>query len=124
MDFGIIRRPIQRLDLNKEISYIKVTLANGQVVIEGDPRNEEIEHLKYLPDVDDDGDGCGDVHIELDSELMQGATLTITYEIIADTTDSEVDYRTEDYYIYGIQGTKDDIISPGIERWLFITRSI
>ena len=116
MDFGIIRRPIQRLDLNKEISYIKVTLANGQVVIEGDPRNEEIEHLKYLPDVDDDGDGCGDVHIELDSELMQGATLTITYEIIADTTDSEVDYRTEDYYIYGIQGTKDDIIAPGIER--------
>ena len=115
MDFGIIRRPIQRLDLNKEISYIKVTLANGQVVIEGDPRTEQIDHVRFLPD--GDGDGCGDVHIELDSEIMQGATLTVTYDIIADTMDSEVDYKTEDYYIYGIPSSNiDDIIAPGIER--------
>ena len=50
-------------------------------------------------------------------EIMQGAKLEITYDIIADTMDSEVDYKTEDYYIYGIPSSNiDDIIAPGIER--------
>ena len=38
IDFGIIRRPIQKLNVEKQIAYVKVTLANGQVLIEGDPR--------------------------------------------------------------------------------------
>ncbi len=94
MDLGIIRRPIQNLDVRKEIAYVQVKLANGQVVIEGDPREGNINHLRFLPD--------GNIHIELDSELLQGATLTIRYEIIVDNRNAEIDYNDNDYYIYGI----------------------
>ena len=94
IDFGIIRRPIQNLEIGKEISYVQVKLANGQVVIEGDPREENIEYLRYLPD--------GNIHIELDQELIQGATITIRYDVIVDNRNAEIDYNDEDYYIYGI----------------------
>lgn len=111
MDFGIIKRPKQRLDVDKQISYVKVTLANGQVVIEGDPRTETIEHLRFLPD--------GNVHIELDSEIIQGATLTIKYDIIADNTESEVDFNNDDYYIFGIiPNDPNDLVVPRPKRLL------
>ena len=93
IDLGIIRRPIQNIDVRKEIVYVQVKLSNGQVVAEGDPREGNIEHLRFLPD--------GNVHVELDSELLQGATLTIRYEIVVDNSDAEIDYNDRDYYIYG-----------------------
>ena len=93
IDLGIIRRPIQNIDVRKEIAYVQVKLANGQVVIEGDPREGTINHLRFLPD--------GNIHVELDSELLQGATLTIRYEIVVDNTNAEIDYNDRDYYIYG-----------------------
>ena len=118
LDFGIIRRPIQTMDVYKEISYVKVKLANGQTVIEGDPRHDTIEHLRFLPDVSSDRpETSGEISIELDSEILQGATLEITYDIIADNRDSEIDYNTDDYYIYGIHSDNlDDLIGPQILR--------
>ena len=110
IDFGIIRRPIQRLNVKKEIAYVKVTLANGQVLVEGDPRTEEIKHLKFLPD--------GNVHIEIDSEIIQGATLTIKYEIIADNTQSELDYDDSGYYIFGTPDNPSTEIAPQPKRIL------
>lgn len=94
VDLGIIRRPIQTLELSKNITYIRVTLANGQVVIEGNPQTDNLQHVRFLPD--------GNVAIELDSELIQGATLTIRYGITVDNTKAEIDYNDQDYYIYGI----------------------
>ncbi len=108
MDFGIIRRPIQNLKVEKQISHVKVTLANGQVLIDGDPRVDEIEHLRFLPD--------GNVHIEVDSEIIQGATLTVRYEIIADNSDSELDYNDENYYIFGTPDDPNSLIAPRIKR--------
>ncbi len=93
IDLGIVRRPIQNLDVRKEIAFVELTLANGQTVISGDPRNEDIQYLKFMPD--------GSVHIELDDELIQGATLRIQYEIIVDNTQAEIDYNDKNYYYYG-----------------------
>lgn len=93
LDFGIIRRPKQPLKLTKEISYVEVVLANGQVVIKGDPREGPIEHLKFLPN--------NNVHIELDDEIIQGATLKIKYEIKVDNRECEIDYNDLDYYYFG-----------------------
>ena len=116
MDFGIIRRPIQTMEVTKQVAYVKVTLANGQVVIEGDPRDETIEHLRSLPD--GEKEGSGDISIELDSEIIQGAKLEITYDIIADNTNSEIDYSTDRYYIFGIRGNEDELIAPQILRMM------
>ena len=100
IDFGIVRRPIQNLDVRKEISYVQVKLANGQILIEGDPREGATNYLRFLPD--------GNVHLEIDQELIQGATITIRYEIVVDNREAEIDYNNEDYYIYGIVPTNHE----------------
>ena len=93
IDFGIIRRPIQNIEVRKEISYVQLKLSNGQIMVEGDPRKEEIKYLRFLPD--------GNVHVELDQEVIQGATLIVRYDIIVNNENVEIDYDDRDYYIYG-----------------------
>ena len=90
--FGIIERPKQSLNVNKEISNVKLTLANGQVLVEGDPRVEEIKYVTY-PE-------RGLLKIEVDSELIEGANLELKYEIVIDS-ESELDYDDIKYYRYG-----------------------
>ena len=112
-DFGIIERPRQQFETNKRISNIKVTLANGQVLINGNPyktipdaelydRWSEIEktadnalpYVKALP---------SSVLAEIDNELLQGATLEVEYTVSI-KNDSELDYEyttNSDYYYYG-----------------------
>ena len=112
-DFGIIERPRQDYKINKRISFIKLTLANGQVLINGNPyqkvRNlytdwDNIEksatgdnalpYVKALP---------SQVVAEIDNELIQGATLELEYTISL-KNDSEIDYEynpNPNYYYYG-----------------------
>ena len=94
IDLGIVRRPVQEMKVTKEISHIEIILANGQTVISGDPRTDDIQHLRMLPD--------GRVYIEIDNEIIQGATLKVEYEIKVDSTECEVDYNNQDYYYYNI----------------------
>ncbi len=94
IDFGIIERPRQDLELDKQVANIQITLANGTTLINGDPRSQNLSGVRVLDN--------HDVYIEMDNELIQGATLTVTYEISVDNTNCEIDYNDEDYYIYGI----------------------
>lgn len=91
--FGIIERPRQSLQVNKEICNIKLTLANGQILAQGDPRNETINYVTYPEN--------GSLKIEVDSEIIEGATLDIDYEITVDNK-SEKDYVGTEYYRYGL----------------------
>ena len=93
IDFGIIERPKQSLEVNKKVKNIRITLANGNDLINGDPETAVLQGVRVLDD---------EVYLEIDNEIIQGATLTITYEIAVDNTNCEVDYNNEDYYIYGI----------------------
>lgn len=90
--FGITQRPKQSLNVNKEISRIKITLADGQILAEGDPRVEKINYVTYPEG--------GLVKIEVDSEIIEGAHLEITYDIVIDSK-SELDYDDIKYYRYG-----------------------
>lgn len=100
LKFGIVERPRQSLEVNKEISYVRITLANGQILVEGDPREQNINYLTY-PE-------RGTLKIEVDNEIIEGATLDITYEIKVENK-SEVDYdditienlHRNQYYRYG-----------------------
>ena len=91
IDFGIIERPKQDLEIKKEIAYVHITLANGSTLISGDPR-QNLTNVQYLDDA---------LYIQIDNELIQGATMTLHYEISVDNTRCEVDYNNADYYIYG-----------------------
>ena len=90
--FGIVERPRQSLQVYKEISYVRVTLPNGQVLIEGDPRNTVIDYVIYPEG--------GTLKIEIDNEIIEGATLDVSY-VMSVTNKSEVDYNNIKYYRYG-----------------------
>lgn len=94
INFGIIERPRMSVETTKEISYIKLILANGQVLVEGDPRNRN-DPIRYV--IYPEG---GSLKIEVDNEIIEGATLEVTYEIKVENK-SELDYDTEVYYKYG-----------------------
>lgn len=91
--FGIVERPRQSLQVNKEISNIRITLSNGQILLQGDPREEEINYVTYPEQ--------GPLKIEIDNEIIEGATLDLTYEISVDNK-SERDYDDDNYYRYGV----------------------
>ncbi len=92
LKFGIIERPRQSLQVNKEIDNICLTLSNGQILAQGDPRKDNMNYVTY-PD-------SGPLKIEVDSEIVEGATLDIDYKISVENR-SELDYNTIGYYRYG-----------------------
>ncbi|MCI8641338.1 MAG: hypothetical protein HFJ59_05675 [Clostridia bacterium] len=93
--FGIIERPRQSLQVTKEISKMSLTLANGHVIAQGDPRNDTINYVTYP-----DGNR---LKIEIDSELIQGSNLELEYEMKVYNR-SELDYNSTEYYRYGNNG--------------------
>lgn len=105
LKFGIVERPRQSLKVNKEISNISLMLANGQVLAQGDPRNDSINYVSCL-------DGL--VKIEVDNEIIQGATLDIEYEITV-TNKSELDYNNVNYYRYGTGQNENDLVKIKID---------
>lgn len=90
--FGIAERPRQSLQVDKEISRVCITLANGQILAQGDPREDSINYVSKLKD--------GLLKIEVDNEIIEGATLDLEYEISI-KNNSELDYDTFKYYRYG-----------------------
>ena len=113
VDFGIVERARQKLDLEKRVSTFKVTLANGQVladakVTEDGKLEGTTNHMTYMgPSTS----GNGYVKLETDDELIEGATLNITYQIKA-INQSEVDYMSENYYKYGIKEGNIATLTP------------
>ena len=110
IDFGIVERAKQEIDISKRVSGFKVTLANGQVVADvtidkdGNMTGEK-NHVTYMgPSATN-----GYVKLELDNELIQGATLQVEYEIVV-KNNSELDYDSEEYYLYGTPGKESEII--------------
>mgnify|MGYP002978433640 CR=1 FL=1 len=113
VDFGIVERARQKLDLQKRVSTFKVTLANGQIladakVTEDGKLEGTTNHMTYMgPSTS----GNGYVKLETDDELIEGATLNITYQIKA-INQSEVDYMSENYYKYGIKEGNIATLTP------------
>ena len=111
LDFGIIERPRQNYKLLKKINHVKLTLANGQVLIDVDIKDDYskdpedapcIKSLAPLPSTGDSEETArnGVVSIEMDNEILQGSTLQVTYGLSVQNT-SEVDYANKLFYTYG-----------------------
>lgn len=105
LNFGIVERPRQQVEVYKNVSYIKLQLANGQTLVEGDPRKDKIRYVTYPEG--------GLLKIEVDSELIEGATLYIDFEIKIKNS-SELDYNTQNYYNFGIIKGGDTPVATSI----------
>lgn len=113
VDFGIVERAKQALEFTKKISGYKITLANGQTLvdatIEYDEKTGKAElkgsysHTTLMPSVVLNGaETFGTLKTEMDNELIEGATLDTIYTMKVKNI-SEKDYSTDDYYYYGIK---------------------
>lgn len=121
-DFGIIERSREDIFVQKTIDYLKVTLANGQVLIEGNPSQQDLNYVKaigYKQKINNVVEARNALEkqmlIEIDSELMQGAQLELRYAInVVNNSEKDYDYyvdnqiKTEYYYF----GTNDIDKSP------------
>lgn len=103
IDFGIVQRPLQQLDISKRVSGYKITLANGQVLVnaeinkDGDKYNVTGTYADTMfPQLGPDGL----IKTEMDNELIEGATLEVKYTITVENV-GELDYTSEKYYKYG-----------------------
>ena len=101
IDFGIIERPKQNAEIIKQITNIKVTLGNGQILIEGNPNDREATMTYVKTGLD------GIVPMELDFELLP-ATVEVEYTItVKDTSEKDYVYKKADgtydrtFYCYG-----------------------
>ena len=125
VDFGIVERARQELALNKRVKSMKVTLANGSTLVDFEITEDgnlegQAANVIYLPPSPNSIPTNGMVRLELDSELIQGSTLEIGYEITV-TNNSEIEYMSENYYKYGmIEGNMVTITPSAIVDYLDI----
>lgn len=104
MDFGIVERAKQQLELNKNITRTKVTLANGNLLIDAKITEEAgvrkledtIKYATYMPKSETNGQ----IKLEVDNEILQNAILEMEYELKVSNT-SELDYNNKEFYWYG-----------------------
>ena len=111
IDFGVIERPRQSIDVTKRAKSMKITLANGQVIadakiVEKDGKlqlEQQVKGVIYTEPSDKNNPKNGQIKAEIDNELIQGATVEIKYEIKVQNN-SEIDYDSKGYYCYGEKG--------------------
>lgn len=111
IDFGVIERPRQSIDVTKRAKSMKITLANGQVIadakiVEKDGKlqlEQQVKGVIYTEPSDKNNPKNGQIKAEIDNELIQGATVEIKYEIKVQNN-SEIDYNSKGYYCYGEKG--------------------
>lgn len=114
VDFGIVERAKQQLNLTKRISGYKITLANGQVLInatidENGKVTGTVPNTAYMGPTDK---SIGLIKTEMDNELIEGATLEVKYTIKV-TNIGELDYTSDKYYYFGnATGAEKVKISP------------
>lgn len=119
IDFGIIERARQVLDISKDVTGVKITLANGQTIMDAKIANGKLEgdNIKGLTYMGPSNGSNGLVKAEIDNELIQGATIQIEYTINV-VNNSEIDYDSEEYYKYGT-GTENIIrMKPTVYDYL------
>lgn len=138
-DFGIIERAREDLYVQKTATNIKVTLSNGQILLEGDPRREDT-NINYTKTTgfrqqnlnSEQAKNALDklLLIEMDTELIQGSKLEVKYEIkVVNDSEKDIDYyiggydsnqgfdssklRTE-YYYFGTNNENSPIVTSSI----------
>ena len=105
IDFALTPRTKTKLNITKEVAKIKLILQNGTVQFEATP--EEIRTQK-VPGVVQVEKGTN-INISMTNELINGATLEITYKI---TVKNESDYDAIRYY----KNNNNDVIGIGLYK--------
>lgn len=114
IDFGIVERPKQQLELSKRVSEYRIALANGQILADikisedGKVTGAKTSTIYMGPSAN----SIGLLKTEMDNELIEGAKLEVTYTITVKNV-GEIDYTSDKYYYYGnASGAEKVKVSP------------
>lgn len=120
IDFGLEKRPENKIDLDKEIIGIKVTLSNGNTII--DTEQGARKNVNWTKNAFVNGSFMpGKIHIYMDDEQMQGATIQVKYRITVknigevDTTGATANSVGLTYYT-GKANSSDRIVTTTIDK--------
>lgn len=121
IDLGLEERPKAQLAVDKEVTNVKLTLADGSILFDAKDTATNVlwrDHKKYdtaytnkyFMDPDKFGNienirnenasKFGLIQLSMDEELMHGATMEVTYQINV-TNVGEVDYKDNKFYYTG-----------------------
>ena len=123
LDLGLVQRPKAQLKVTKQITNVKMTLANNSVLFDASARATNVlwmDHkahgqdtensystdknyknsLMLNPVVRQNSTNKGKVQLTMDEELMHGSILQITYAITVANV-GEVDYKENQFYYTG-----------------------
>ncbi len=114
VDFGIVERSRAKLDLIKNVSYISLIDSSENEITGGTYeqwKNGNIKYIKWIMGED------GFVDMEIDKELLSGATIKITYDItVKDNSEAGNDISdivVVDYVTNNINYSADYINNDG-----------
>ena len=122
-DFGLIERPRQSYEINKRISYIKLTLVDEHTIINGNPYQQipDAEVYKEWKNLESAAKGenalpytkalPSQVVAEIDNEIIQGAKLELEFTIsLKNDSEKDFEYKNDSRYYY--YGTITDGLQP------------
>ncbi len=129
VNLGLEERPKAQLAVNKKVTNIKLTLADGSTLFDATQKADNLLWIKRedretnykYGDYKLEGDPMqyirnkgkqqqfGFAQLTMDEELMHGATIKISYEIKV-TNIGEVDYKDNLFYYTGNVSNKEDTV--------------
>lgn len=118
LNLGLEERPKAQLSVNKEVTNIKLTLADGSTLFDATQKasnvlwrdhkpyeykyqNNKLEEVNPIQKIRDFDAQYGLIQLSMDEELMHGATIKISYKVTV-TNVGEVDYKDNQFYYTGI----------------------
>ena len=115
-NLGLVERPKAQLELDKSVSNIKVTLADGRILFDVNKAGDNViwkDHKEYSIDKNKTNgiykkdyrpvistESKGLIQLTMDEEIMHGATIEITYKVKVKNV-GEVDYAGQEFYYLG-----------------------
>ena len=85
INFGIVERERAEIQITKKVSYISIVDSTGKEITGGTEAQMKAGEIKYIKMVPN-SETQGFVGMEIDKELLSGATLIITYKITVTNT--------------------------------------
>lgn len=130
VDLGLEERAKAQLAINKDVTNVKVTLANGTILFDAkssatnvlwkDHKSYEVGYKGNFMDPDKFGNivnirnknknKFGLIQLSMDEELMHGATIEITYDVTVSNV-GEVDYKDNRFYYTGNVSNTNTIVT-------------
>ena len=103
IDFGIEKRPEAQLQLTKDLANLKVILEDGTVLFDTSKAQKDVAWQGPTT-------GANQVTVTMDENLMQGATVELTYKMTV-TNVGQTDYVGGNYYYSGKTDSKDKVVT-------------